>query len=775
MSSTEKHYALQLIDLTSDYVKYDAGNVWRSKDGESLSFDVFYILVLCGAETGVRPVAKDSNFIITTAESLLPTRLTSDVFAAVDAIEYELLIAVKDLAQRMSIYRDPLWLAEGKSIGVGSRVVVLPTKDSKEPGMSGVVRFAGEISGGRYFGVELDAAFVGKGHSDGTFKRKRYFPCDEDGAVFFTLWRIRVKKTDGGAVTRLGRKDSEASLKEKTSSGQLIVGERIVWMSDGGPEFGTVRWIGLLPDAARTDGPTVGVEFDRPIGSGTGRYKSQRLFEAPRGHASLVPILGLMRMADFGGVDLPGFRNVRDAAVVPPPRPTPENVKNNAPFDSNSGYDFPEMVGFVPPPLSLPQTDGGGGGQEDEVATVTGHFETMKMRQSATMKGLVQPPSVAADAVDVLCGLNRGIQVGSDATCAVESVVYALFAFSSALDSRLYSEEPASETLAGAVKTLLVEQIVNPLRAAAYVSASKVARFGELVSMMNAAGVRPEDEAIERCLRCVLRDLLKLDPTVCFSSGRADYVFTVAVMDAVIPVENLQHALVRTCLQSRRRLARPPSPVFVVSTNTPDRSSAATAALGTIFPTRFVDVYDIIDGFPGACRICGGAGDSACGDCFLSEFKSTRVDSGRMADVTYCRTCFETYHQHLYRRRHERIVIPTDVVASVVGSPSERVQMELFAMISRIKGRYVTFVKFGPTRNSTWLCYDGTARKSSAAAASGGAKDSFVPEVRQCREVGRCLAQFGTSPYTSLASLPEIVRDVIGGLRFCFYQPTTAN
>lgn len=37
-------------------------------------------------------------------------------------------------------------------------------------------------------------------------------------------------------------------------------GERVVWISDTGPELGTVRWIGILPDS-RVMEYTIGVEF----------------------------------------------------------------------------------------------------------------------------------------------------------------------------------------------------------------------------------------------------------------------------------------------------------------------------------------------------------------------------------------------------------------------------------------------------------------------------------------------------------------------------------
>ena len=45
----------------------------------------------------------------------------------------------------------------------------------------------------------------------------------------------------------------------KESAG-LAVGHKVVWISDGGPEVGVVKWIGVLPDA-RQDDVTVGVEF----------------------------------------------------------------------------------------------------------------------------------------------------------------------------------------------------------------------------------------------------------------------------------------------------------------------------------------------------------------------------------------------------------------------------------------------------------------------------------------------------------------------------------
>ena len=40
----------------------------------------------------------------------------------------------------------------------------------------------------------------------------------------------------------------------------LSMGERVVWISDTGPELGVVKWIGILPDV-KVKEYTIGVEF----------------------------------------------------------------------------------------------------------------------------------------------------------------------------------------------------------------------------------------------------------------------------------------------------------------------------------------------------------------------------------------------------------------------------------------------------------------------------------------------------------------------------------
>lgn len=85
---------------------------------------------------------------------------------------------------------------------------------------------------------------------------RRFFTCEKNCGIFATIRDIR-RDQYADRSDRLYQEEQkqirESGLKEK---------DRIVWISDNGPEFGEVKWIGILPDSNRMD-ITVGVEFVR--------------------------------------------------------------------------------------------------------------------------------------------------------------------------------------------------------------------------------------------------------------------------------------------------------------------------------------------------------------------------------------------------------------------------------------------------------------------------------------------------------------------------------
>lgn len=100
------------------------------------------------------------------------------------------------------------------------------------------------------------------------FRNHRYFQCSPESALFVGLHRIRQHKGPppqrqsevlGAGASNMG------SQYGKVNDYGLKIGDRIVWISDEGPEAGVVKWIGLLPDCRTQDDVTVGVEFVRFI------------------------------------------------------------------------------------------------------------------------------------------------------------------------------------------------------------------------------------------------------------------------------------------------------------------------------------------------------------------------------------------------------------------------------------------------------------------------------------------------------------------------------
>ncbi|PJE79397.1 hypothetical protein CI610_01619 [invertebrate metagenome] len=78
----------------------------------------------------------------------------------------------------------------------------------------------------------------------------------------------------------------------------LCPGAKVVWPSDKGNKFATIKWIGVL-EPNKNWHLDIGVEFEQPVGSGTGKFRDRRLFSAEQGHASLIPPLGLITSSDF--------------------------------------------------------------------------------------------------------------------------------------------------------------------------------------------------------------------------------------------------------------------------------------------------------------------------------------------------------------------------------------------------------------------------------------------------------------------------------------------
>ena len=101
----------------------------------------------------------------------------------------------------------------------------------------------------------------GEGTCDGVYQKHRYFSSPQHSAVFCPLHKVRQGR-EGWQKSQRARAGQGSSVHPDMSGpdNTLHIGDRVMWPSDNGNEYGTVRWIGMLPDDVSKE-TTVGVEF----------------------------------------------------------------------------------------------------------------------------------------------------------------------------------------------------------------------------------------------------------------------------------------------------------------------------------------------------------------------------------------------------------------------------------------------------------------------------------------------------------------------------------
>lgn len=188
----------------------------------------------------------------------------------------ELLLAITNCEERLSLFRNRLRLSKGLQVDVGSPVKVqLRSGEEKFPG---VVRFRGPLLAERtvsgiFFGVELLEEGRGQGFTDGVYQGKQLFQCDEDCGVFVALDKLELIEDDDNGLESdfAGPGDTmqvEPPPLEINSRVSLKVGEST--------ESGTVIFCDVLP-GKESLGYFVGVDMDNPIGNWDGRFDGVQL------------------------------------------------------------------------------------------------------------------------------------------------------------------------------------------------------------------------------------------------------------------------------------------------------------------------------------------------------------------------------------------------------------------------------------------------------------------------------------------------------------------
>lgn len=427
--------------------------------------------------------------------------------------------------------------------------------------------------------------------------------------------------------------------------------DRVVWLSDNGPEFGRVKWLGLLPDVGNDW--MAGVDFDNAVGSGTGLYNDQQLFEAPMNHASLVPVIGLMKAADFG--------ESQRETIAPSPRNNIDNINEDSSF---STVDCPSVTGDVVPLSS-------------------------------------------ADDLASLCGKNRGIQ-GHHNSCYLDATLFAMFSCTTIFESLLHRPPKEGDIPEyQEVQRVLREEIVNPLRANYYVRADQVMQLRTLLEELSSiSGLTSEEKDPEEFLNLLLNQILKADPYLKLSSGLESFCYQLFIeKDEKLTLPNVQQLFDQSFSASEAKLKLmevPPAMLLQMP-----RFGRQFKMYPRIVPSLYLDITDVLENSPRQCCICGLLAEFECKECFGQEFMR---DEGLSA-TAYCSKCFDKAHNHKRRLKHKvtRLNIPQEFSMLKEHCQVPRIYMELFAILCIETSHYVSFVKCGTGPDAPWCFFDSMA------------------------------------------------------------------
>lgn len=159
---------------------------------------------------------------------------------------------------------------------------------------------------------------------------------------------------------------------------------------------------------------------------------------------------------------------------------------------------------------------------------------------------------------------------------------------------------------------------------------------------------------------------------------------------------------------------------------------------------------------PRECFICSGLAQTECEQCLMDPL----LNPGHSKQ--FCQLCERQVHSHRQRRGHRPKTI--DYPEGLPSSSITRHVLQLFAVLCIKTSHFVSFVKYGPGRNS-WVFFDSMAGRL------GDAMGTNVPMTQACPQLGEYLAmseeQFAA---VDVNKMDKLSRRFFGDIYMCIYQ-----
>lgn len=480
----------------------------------------------------------------------------------------------------------------------------------------------------------------------------------------------------------------------------LSMNERIVWISDNGPEYGNVKWLGKLPDLGKEW--MAGVEFDNPVGSGTGLYKDKQLFVTPLNHASLVPVIGLLKASDFDGPsEIAGKTPTRliDFNSEPLRRNERSNIddlysqfhnrienisRNRISENRTDSRSSESRVRHIPITLEQDssskkhepivkaisyriQSDNNARmhtyethSRDDPIQELTTSLEqtslddqkrTHKRQQQLGGVPLLPPPALVVPLGDEnpnstlrsLLGKSRGIQ-GHNNSCYLDATLFAMFSSTTLFDSLLYRPPNQNDIPEySEIQRILREDIVRRLREDYIVSADQVMVFRTMLERSSSVeGLTDEEKDPEEFLSLLLSQILKAEPYLKLSSGLESFFYQLIVdKDENVVLPTVQDLFDQSFVSSTVRLREIPSCLLLQM----PRFGRQYKMYSRIMPSLRLDITDVLEAVPRSCghrgKDCDNIAQIECKDCLTEQLGR---NNARLSSITYCNNCFQSKH-----------------------------------------------------------------------------------------------------------------------------------
>ncbi|XP_052023329.1 ubiquitin carboxyl-terminal hydrolase CYLD isoform X4 [Apodemus sylvaticus] len=694
----------------------------------------------------------------------------------------ELLLAITNCEERLSLFRNRIRLSKGLQVDVGSPVKVqLRSGEEKFPG---VVRFRGPLLAERtvsgiFFGVELLEEGRGQGFTDGVYQGKQLFQCDEDCGVFVALDKLElIEDDDNGLESDFACPGDTMQVEppplEINSRVSLKVGESI--------ESGTVIFCDVLP-GKESLGYFVGVDMDNPIGNWDGRFDG-------------------VQLCSFASVESTILLHINDIipdSVTQERRPPKLAFMSRGVGDKgSSSHNKPKVTGST--------SDPGSRNRSELFYTLNGSSVDSQQPKSKNpwyideafggyLSEVVEentPPKMEKEGLEIMIGKKKGIQ-GHYNSCYLDSTLFCLFAFSSALDTVLLRPKEKNDVeYYSETQELLRTEIVNPLRIYGYVCATKIMKLRKILEKVEAAsGFTSEEKDPEEFLNILFHDILRVEPLLKIrdpaSLDHQNWPFHVSHLQMTwilrsagqkvqdcnfyqifmeknekVGVPTIQQLLEWSFINSNLKFAEAPSCLIIQM----PRFGKDFKLFKKIFPSLELNITDLLEDTPRQCRICGGLAMYECRECY----DDPDISAGKIKQ--FCKTCSTQVHLHPRRLNHtyHPVSLPKDLPDWDWRHgciPCQK--MELFAVLCIETSHYVAFVKYGKD-DSAWLFFDSMADRD------GGQNGFNIPQVTPCPEVGEYL-KMSLEDLHSLDSrrIQGCARRLLCDAYMCMYQSPTMS